>query len=84
MTTAGSGIARVDTPSAERPAFTRLSRHGLDHAYLSGLTQDRAGRLYVGTSHDLWRLDPANGAVRHFGAGEGVVSSEVVAAIETT
>lgn len=81
MSTAGSGLARVDAPASEHPRVTLFgAKQGIDLYYLSGLTQDREGRVYVGTSHDLRRLEPASGTVKHFGAGDGVVSSEVVAA----
>jgi ligand-binding sensor domain-containing protein/signal transduction histidine kinase len=81
MTTNGGGLIRVDDPASERPRVTVYgARQGIDAYHLTGLVEDSAGRLYVGTTRDLLRLDVATGAVRRYGAEDGVVPSEVVAA----
>jgi hypothetical protein len=42
------------------------------------ITEDRYGRLYVGTARGLDRLDPATGRVKPFTAADGLISGEVL------
>lgn len=80
VSTSGDGLLRVDEPAAGRPRAVRVGRDkGID-GYLSGLTSDRQGRIYVGTSHDLWRYDPHTGHTRRYTAADGLASSDVLAA----
>ena len=81
MTTHGGGLIRVEDPASERPRVVVYgARQGIDAYYLTGLVEDSAGHLYVGTTRELLRLDVPTGAVRRYAAEDGVVPSEVVAA----
>jgi ligand-binding sensor domain-containing protein/signal transduction histidine kinase len=73
------GLARVDDPSAERPRFiTYTTAQGLSSNSINCITEDRYGRLYVGTARGLDRLDPASGRVKPFTAADGLISGEVL------
>ena len=73
------GLARLDDTSAERPRFiTYTMAQGLSSDSINCITEDRYGRLYVGTSRGLDRLDPATGSVKPFTAADGLISGEVL------
>ena len=68
-----SGLARLDDPSAARPAFIRYTTaEGLSSNNLEVITEDRAGFLYAGGGHGLDQLDPSTGRVKHFAAADGL------------
>src|SRR5207237_114973 len=70
-TTSGAGLVRIEEPDAEHPRVATYGEAaGIPAVYLSGLVADEKGRLYVGTSHELLRFDPAAPAVVHYGAGD--------------
>src|SRR5262249_11255722 len=75
------GLARVDDPASSRPRFTvYTTAHGLSSNWVRCLTEDRWGRLYVGTVRGIDRLEPGTGRVTHYGAADGLAGSEVLAA----
>lgn len=70
------GVARVDDPAAARPVFRRYTKkNGFSSNNIRSIEEDRWGRLYFTTSHGVDRLDPATGAIKHFGAADGLSSS---------
>ena len=72
------GLARLDDPSAERPRFiTYTTAQGLSSNNINCITEDRYGRLYLGTGRGLDRLDPATGRVKPFTAADGLISGDV-------
>ena len=73
------GLARLDDPSAERPRFIiYTTAQGLSSNSINCITEDRYGRLYVGTARGLDRLDPATGRIKPFTAADGLISGEVL------
>lgn len=67
------GVARVDRPEEEQPRFVLYGvGQGLSSENASSLTEDRWGRIYVGTMRGLDRLDPGNGLVQHFTEDDGL------------
>jgi ligand-binding sensor domain-containing protein/signal transduction histidine kinase len=73
------GLARLDDTSAEQPRFiTYTTSQGLSSNSINCITEDRYGRLYVGTKRGLDRLDPATGRVKPFTAADGLISGEVL------
>jgi len=76
----GNNLFRVEDPSGLKPHAAAYRAEGLDGRYLSALSRDADGILYVGTSRDVRRFDPTTGAVEPYSSGNGVVSSEVLAA----
>ncbi len=49
---------------------------GLPAAEAGGLVRDDAGRLWIFTVRGLVRFDPSTSEVRHFGPGDGLVTTE--------
>jgi signal transduction histidine kinase len=76
-----SGLVRVDQPGAARPVFGSMP-YGARMATTNVrcITDDAAGRIYVGTSRGVYRIDPETGRVKHFGTGEGLASDFVITA----
>ena len=78
---ADGGLARVDDPDAERPAFARYGTvDGLSSDLVSAITEDRFGNIYLGTDRGIDRLDPESGAIRPYTAADGLPNSFVNAA----
>jgi signal transduction histidine kinase/ligand-binding sensor domain-containing protein len=69
-----AGLARVDDPGAERPAVTAryTAAGGLSGDDVRSVVEDDFGRLYVGTTRGLDRLDPSTGDVTHLGLDDGL------------
>jgi ligand-binding sensor domain-containing protein/signal transduction histidine kinase len=71
------GIARVDDPAAERPAFVAYTTaEGLSSDNVWSVTSDRWGRVYAGTVRGVDRIDPATGHVKHFTSTDGLPRSQ--------
>ncbi|MEW6367675.1 MAG: two-component regulator propeller domain-containing protein [Acidobacteriota bacterium] len=71
------GVARIDEPGAQHPSFTRYTtREGLSSNDVRCITEDRYGRIYVGTGRGVDRLDPRTGRIRHYTTADGLASSE--------
>lgn len=67
------GVARLDHPEEETPRFVRYGLgEGLSSENVSSLTEDRWGRIYVGTMRGLDRLDPGGGLVEHLTEDDGL------------
>ena len=74
-----SGLARIDDPSAERPAIVPYTvAEGLSSNRVQSITEDSWGRLYIGTDHSLDRLDLATGRIRHFTTADGLANNQVI------
>jgi signal transduction histidine kinase/ligand-binding sensor domain-containing protein len=80
IATAAGGVARVDAPGAPRPQFHRYtSRSGLTTDAARCLAEDAGGRIFVGTTRGVDRLDPETGGVRSFSTEDGLPNSLVYA-----
>jgi signal transduction histidine kinase len=67
VATGEGGVARIDDPAAERPRFGAYNTaNGLSSNQATAITEDRWGRIYIGTGRGLDRLDPASGHIRHY------------------
>jgi signal transduction histidine kinase/ligand-binding sensor domain-containing protein len=76
--TGGDGLTRVDALESERPAFVRhTTAQGLTSNLVFSITDDLQGRIYLGMSSGVDRLDPVTGAVRHFALPDGLAGREV-------
>jgi signal transduction histidine kinase/ligand-binding sensor domain-containing protein len=76
----GNGVARIDDPS--RPGVVKRYRSaqiGSDQAISLG--DDLQGRIYVGTSRGIARIDPDTDEIVHYGAAEGLPNDYVVAVV---
>ena len=71
--TSRAGVLRVDDITAERPvAVTLTMADGLSSDRIGAITEDRFGRIYVGTERGVDVLDEAGGRIQHFGTAEGL------------
>jgi diguanylate cyclase (GGDEF)-like protein len=71
IATRGLGVAEVD-PAAHRTTAFRARAddpHSLSDDSAFAIAEDHAGRMWIGTSAGLDRIDPATGRVDHFTAG---------------
>lgn len=76
-----SGVNRMEDPTAEHPSFVRYTiAEGLASNNVRCLTEDRWGRIYLGTARGVDRLDPATGLVKHYTSADGLGGDFVTAA----
>ena len=67
-----AGVLRVDNPTAARPiAVSLTTAQGLSSNRIGGITEDRFGRIYIGTDSGVDVLEE-NGRIHHFGTAEGL------------
>ncbi|HKA18847.1 MAG TPA: two-component regulator propeller domain-containing protein [Blastocatellia bacterium] len=72
VATAGRGLFRVDNTLDDHPLFASLSTaNGLSSNQTSCLTEDRFGRIYVGTGRGINRVD-RDGKIRVFTQEDGL------------
>jgi len=81
IATQRAGVLRVDDPAARRPTFVRLTTaNGLSSDRAAAITEDRFGRIYVGTDRGVDVLDEPVGRIHHLGTAEGLPHSYAVIA----
>lgn len=79
-----SGVARLDDPGAAQPRFVRYTTaQGLASDRVTTLVDDLRGRIYIGTSHGVDRLDPASGDVGHFDTRDGLPNNYVTTSLRS-
>ena len=72
------GLARVDNPDSAAPRFVNYGTiDGLSSNDVWSFTEDRWGRIYLGTGRGLDQLDPATGHIRHYTAADGLARGKV-------
>ena len=75
IATSGHGLFRLDDTAAEHPVFSNYSTAtGLSSNHLICLTEDRFGRIYIGTGRGINRLD-RDGSVKVFTQEDGLPSN---------
>ena len=73
IASAGNGLSRVDDPKAEHPVFLNYSTaNGLSSNNIRQITDDEAGRIYVGTVRGVDRLSVDTGRVKHYTMADGL------------
>jgi ligand-binding sensor domain-containing protein/signal transduction histidine kinase len=76
-----NGVTRVDGPDSDHPRFRSYGTvDGLSSNHVWCITEDRFGRIYVGTGSGVDRLDPPTGSIRHYTTSEGLAKGAVRAA----
>lgn len=76
-----NGLTRVDDPASDRPRLRSYgTADGLSSNHVWCVTEDRFGRIYLGTGSGVDRLDPATGSIRHYTTSEGLAKGAVRAA----
>ncbi len=69
------GFFRIDDGDSEHPRVTHFREsEGLAGARGGCLTGDSMGRVYLGSSNGVDRLDPTSGAILHLGTRDGLPS----------
>jgi signal transduction histidine kinase len=72
------GVSVTKDPSAETLKFVNYStEQGLASDAVWSITEDDAGRIYLGTGKGLDQLDPATGRIRHFSARDGLAGDVI-------
>jgi ligand-binding sensor domain-containing protein/signal transduction histidine kinase len=72
------GVSVTKDPSAETPKFVNYStEQELASDAVWAITEDDAGRIYLGTGKGLDQLDLATGRIRHFGARDGLAGAVI-------
>ncbi|MEW6366150.1 MAG: two-component regulator propeller domain-containing protein [Acidobacteriota bacterium] len=72
------GLGRIDDPTAWRPSVVRYTLdQGLASNAARAITEDRWGRIYVGSGRGLDCLDPKTGSVRHYTTADGLANNAV-------
>jgi len=70
------GVSVTEEPEAEQPVFINYSsRNGLASNTVFSITEDAAGRIYLGTGRGLDQLDPLTGRIHHFTAADGLAGT---------
>ena len=75
-------LYRIDNPEADRPhvaAYTMAD--GLAGDFGLAVTGDNAGRIYIGTTRGVDRLDPGTGQIKHYSTADGLTGGEFKAAL---
>jgi PAS domain S-box-containing protein len=81
VTASRGGLCRIDDPEAERPRVVRYTKaEGLATDHVLYVTGDSAGRIYVGSSRGIDRLDPETRQVKHYSTADGLTGGEFTAA----
>jgi PAS domain S-box-containing protein len=71
-------VTRVDNPEADEPRFTQYTTaEGLSSNQAGAITEDRWGRIYIGTGGGVDRLDPSTGRIKYYTMAEGLINSAV-------
>jgi signal transduction histidine kinase/ligand-binding sensor domain-containing protein len=82
VATAGAGALRVEGLAADQPRFTSYtSANGLSSDRVLSVTEDRLGRIYLGTGRGIDRLDPATGRAYTLTIADGLPSPSVLVSL---
>jgi ligand-binding sensor domain-containing protein/signal transduction histidine kinase len=72
------GLARIDRTEDEHPQFVSYTTaEGLSSNDVWSITEDRWGRIYLGTGRGLDQLEPDTGHIRHYTAADGLARGQV-------
>lgn len=78
---ARAGVTLIEDPGAARPSVRRFTTaQGLGTDQAVSLVDDAYGRIYIGTSHGIDRLDPPTGRLTHFGTTDGLPNDYIYVA----
>lgn len=78
LATRSRGIFRVENPDAETPVFTNVSTaQGLSSNQALCLTQDKFGRIYIGTGRGINRYDIATKRIKIFTQNDGLPGNTI-------
>jgi signal transduction histidine kinase/ligand-binding sensor domain-containing protein len=73
-----AGLGVIEDPHSPDPQLRRYSRaEGLSADEVWCITEDRMGRIYVGTAKGVDRLDPGTGRIVHYSSSDGLVRGDI-------
>ena len=73
IASAEGGLGRIDDVTSDHPTIVRYTvKEGLSSDQISCITEDKWGRIYLGTGLGVDRLDPATGRVKRFTVADGL------------
>ena len=73
------GLIRVDDPGAKTLSFVYLTTaDGLVSNNVRTVTEDRFGRIYIGTASGVDRISPDTGRIKHYSVNDGLAADFVV------
>ena len=76
----GSGLTRVDDPSADAPKFIPYTtQQGLSSDLITSLAEDRRGWIYVANERGIDVLEPESGRLLSFGFADGLAGGDLAA-----
>jgi len=79
MATSVHGLYRVDNPLSDTPTFSRVDSTSTPlGSNLRTITEDKFGRLYLGSARGVDRYCPDTGHVKRFTVSEGLAADFVV------
>jgi ligand-binding sensor domain-containing protein/two-component sensor histidine kinase len=79
--TTRGGICRIDKPADEHPTNqVYTTADGVSSNDIKCVTEDKWGRIYLGTGRGIDRLEPASGRIRHYSTADGVLLGDIYAA----
>jgi len=77
-----SGLCRMDDPAAERPRLVAYTTaDGLSSNEITTVSEDKWGRIYIGTGRGIDRLDPRTGHIKHYTTADGLPVGVISAAL---
>jgi ligand-binding sensor domain-containing protein/two-component sensor histidine kinase len=81
--TTRGGVCRIDNPGDQHPTGRVYSTaDGLSSSDVKCATEDRWGRIYLGTGRGIDRLDPVTERIRHYGTADGALLGDILAAAQ--
>lgn len=76
IATADGGVARLDDPAADSLRFVvYTTAEGLSSNQATCITEDRWGKIYIGTGRGLNRLDPTTGHIKQYTTADGLANT---------
>jgi signal transduction histidine kinase/ligand-binding sensor domain-containing protein len=81
--TTRGGVCRIDHPADEHPRGRIYNTaDGLSSNDVKCVTEDRWGRIYLGTGRGIDRLDPVTERNRHYSTADGAPLGDILAAAQ--
>ncbi len=72
------GIVQVEDFDGDQPRFKRISvADGLSSVQANCITEDKSGRIYVGTAKGINRIDPETGRIKVISQADGLPGSNI-------
>lgn len=79
VSSSGSGVFTIDDTSAAEPVLRSYDTFGRPISRnVRTITEDKFGRIYLGTARGVDRLSPETGFIKHFSVSDGLASDFVV------